>query len=236
MKNSVERKENISNQLKKIGLSFNIFTAIDGREKPLHPLISKYSKELSFKYKGQYLTPGQLGCYASHYLLWEKCVALNESIIIIEDDADIYTDNFSNFITNIHSLSKNIECIRLFKNKRNNFTSKYHSNCSNIEIHQFSRGHMSATGYYLTPTGAKKLLNNSNQWYLPVDIYMDQFWVNHIICYGTVPPCLTNDAKFESDIGYAKKKKLTFLGKLNREIFNLSETIRRYIFNLKNYK
>lgn len=236
MKNSVERKKNISEQLKEIGLSFDIFTAINGRDKPQHPLINKYSKELSFKNKGQYLTPGQLGCYASHYLLWQKCIELNESIIIIEDDAKIHTKHFLSFIKNINSIPEDVECIRLFKNKRNHFTSTFHASCGEIEIHQFSRGHMSTTGYYLTPTGAKKFITKSNQWYLPVDIYMDQFWVNDVVCYGTVPACLTNDKKFDSDIGYAKKKKLTLKGKLNREIFNLSQTINRYIFNFKNYK
>ena len=30
----------------------------------------------------------EMGCFASHYLLWEKCVELNEPIIILEDDVE----------------------------------------------------------------------------------------------------------------------------------------------------
>ena len=28
-----------------------------------------------------------MGCYASHYLIWQKCVAFGESILVIEDDS-----------------------------------------------------------------------------------------------------------------------------------------------------
>lgn len=31
--------------------------------------------------------PGLIGCFDSHYRLWQKCVELNEPIIIFEDDA-----------------------------------------------------------------------------------------------------------------------------------------------------
>ena len=34
--------------------------------------------------------PGVLGCFYSHYRLWQKCVELDEPIIIFEDDVLIY--------------------------------------------------------------------------------------------------------------------------------------------------
>ena len=30
----------------------------------------------------------EMGCFASHYLLWKKCVELNEPIVILEDDVE----------------------------------------------------------------------------------------------------------------------------------------------------
>lgn len=32
-------------------------------------------------------TRGEMGCYASHYLLWMHSVAINQSIVVLEDDA-----------------------------------------------------------------------------------------------------------------------------------------------------
>jgi len=40
--------------------------------------------------EGKMSTPGVLGCFYSHLLLWEKCVALNEPIMIFEDDVKFY--------------------------------------------------------------------------------------------------------------------------------------------------
>ncbi|WP_419640160.1 glycosyltransferase family 25 protein, partial [Vibrio anguillarum] len=43
---------------------------------------------------------GELGCYASHYLLWKACVELNESILVIEDDAAL-NDSLASFLSMI---------------------------------------------------------------------------------------------------------------------------------------
>ena len=39
---------------------------------------------------GKMSTPGVLGCFYSHLLLWEKCLALDEPIMIFEDDVKFY--------------------------------------------------------------------------------------------------------------------------------------------------
>lgn len=39
---------------------------------------------------GKMSTPGVIGCFLSHYALWQKCVDLNEPIMIFEDDVKFY--------------------------------------------------------------------------------------------------------------------------------------------------
>ena len=93
---------------------------------------------------------------------------------------------------------------------------------------------MSATAYFLRPSGAKKFLEHSKEWYMAVDIYMDRFWQNEVECYGTAAPCLTNDPKFDSDIGYEKRTcTRSLFKKCKREWFNLNETIQRHLHNIK---
>ncbi|MEZ9549087.1 MULTISPECIES: glycosyltransferase family 25 protein [Vibrio] len=234
LESSTERKDNISRQLDELSLPFEFFSAIDGRISPPHPLLKRYNDNLSQTYRAKTLSAGQLGCYASHYLLWQKCVELNQPIIVIEDDALIFKETFLNFIRDISDIPENLECVRLFNNKRRKFSSYSIFECSSTSIHKFTKGHMSATGYFLAPSGAKKLLNNSNEWYMAVDIYMDRFWKHGVECYGTAVPCLTNDPKFDSDIGYAKRTTTrSFIKKCKREYFNLSETIQRHLHNFK---
>lgn len=231
---SIERRVNIIHQFNALSLPFEFFSAIDGRISPSHPLLKHYNDELSQTYRAKTLSPGQLGCYASHFLLWERCVELNQAIIIIEDDALLFEEPFLNFIQEIPELPKDIECVRLFKNKRRKFSSYTVLERSSTCIKKFTKGHMSTTGYYLTPSAAKKLLQHSIEWYMAVDIFMDRFWVHGVECYGTKEPCLTNDPKFDSDIGYAKKiSSRSLIKKCKREWFNLNETIQRHLHNTK---
>ncbi|ROO66137.1 glycosyl transferase family 25 [Vibrio crassostreae] len=234
LESSTDRKENISRQLDELSLPFEFFSAIDGRTSPPHPLLKRYNDELSQTYRAKTLNAGQLGCYASHFLLWEKCIELNQPIIIIEDDALLFKKTFLDFLQDIPELPESIECIRLFNNKRRKFSSYSTFECSSTSIHKFTKGHMSTTAYYLTPEGAHKLLLHSKEWYMAVDIYMDRFWANEVECYGTAAPCLTNDPKFDSEIGYAKRTTTrSFIKKCKREYFNLSETIQRHLHNIK---
>lgn len=42
------------------------------------------------EHRGKLSRPGVVGCFYSHYALWEKCVSLNEPIMIFEDDVKFY--------------------------------------------------------------------------------------------------------------------------------------------------
>lgn len=231
---SIERAENIKSQLVKITEDWELFPAINGK-KNNHELFTKYDDRLSQKYRGKSLSRGQLGCYASHYLLWEKCVAENKPIIILEDDALLDKELLSSFINNLEELPETIECVRLFENKRKNYTHQVKIKLEQYSIDRFSKGHMSTTGYYITPTAAKKFITHSEKWAFAVDIFMDRYWANDVIVYGTVPPCVTNDPRFDSDIGYPNSRvKRSRLSTIKREFFNFKEFIQKSIFNLKN--
>jgi GR25 family glycosyltransferase involved in LPS biosynthesis len=68
---------------------FNISCeVIPGVYENQHKLIKKYKLEY-FKYKdvGRRYTNGVLGCFLSHFLLWKKCIELQEPIGIFEYDA-----------------------------------------------------------------------------------------------------------------------------------------------------
>ena len=104
---------------------------------------------------------------------------------------------------------------------------------SGVAIAKFLRGHKSATGYYLTPSAARKFLAYGERWAEPVDIEMDQFWANGVECYGVTEPCLTHNPSFQSAIDFGidpsmERRGLMRLrwrwyllkGKIHREIHN----------------
>ena len=232
---AIERQENISSQLESAGIEFEFFFGVDGRNKP-HQLFEKYDESKRMKTKGEAMLPGQLGCFASHYILWEKCIDDGVPCIILEDDARIDTKKLISFISVARFLNDHFECVRLFRNKSRVRKAFPVDKIGEFLICKFFKGHMSTTGYYLTPSGAKKFLASAQKWHLPVDIYMDQFWVNRVECYGIEPPCITNDESMESFIQYipkTRKMRRSLIVKLNRESYLLKNNIYRWLWNMK---
>ncbi|RYU67848.1 glycosyltransferase family 25 protein [Aliivibrio finisterrensis] len=228
LKTATDRRESIQQQFDAIDMDFEFFDAIDGR-KGEHSLFEKYNRKKRLRYKGCELTKGELGCFASHYLLWEKCVQLNQSIVVIEDDAQL-EPNFKDDIEKILNIKKH-EYLRLFVNGRyrpfNNL--EYHHG---FDIVQYKRGPGATRAYLLYPQAARKFISAAQEWYLPVDDYMDQFWLNHVPCKGIRPGVVKNETEFDSTVGELSKKEKK--NRLTRELYSLKCTVLRTLHFMTN--
>ena len=122
-----------------------IFDAIDGyklnkhvwkEHKLLYPKQSKNEK----KKIGD--LPGAQGCFLSHYILWNCCIELNQPIVVLEDDAEI--------IAPLNEITTTFDLLKLHKPRADG---------------QSKLGHWStgAFAYWISPAGAKKLVEFSKQ-------------------------------------------------------------------------
>jgi len=84
-----ELSEKLSSECAESAAKFGIVAEkVDGVYSDHNDLIKKYQLRFFEKMK-QYKkeSPGVKGCFLSHYLLWKKCIELDEPIIIFEHDA-----------------------------------------------------------------------------------------------------------------------------------------------------
>lgn len=233
LKRATDRWQNINRQMKSLGSAVTRFEAVDGREGH-HPLFNRYDDRLRRRWKGNSLSVGQLGCFASHYLLWQKCMNEQRPFIILEDDAVVEPSLFQGFMDDVRSLDASFECIRLFRNHAKHHRAIDICEMGRLKIVKYTKGPMRGTGYYLTPAGAKKFLDCADTWFLPVDITMDRFWENRVECFGVQPPTVENDPTFESTIGYENKTQARKLRvRILREMFSLREQLFRAFANLR---
>jgi glycosyl transferase family 25 len=202
------RQNNILAQLEQGGLKFEFFMGVDGRKTP-HPLFGRYNESKRVLFKGEPLSIGQLGCFASHFLLWQECVELDEPLLIIEDDVRIDVARLAAAKDVLIKLNSEFECVRLFKNYCKHFRSFVAAESGGFVVNKYTKGPMSTMGYYVTPAAAKKFIQAADEWVLPVDIFMDQFWNNRVECYGMMPEIVSFDPDFDSIIGYVPKDKKT---------------------------
>lgn len=230
---SKDRQARIKCLLDDATIPFEFFWGVDGRE-DFDPSLKMYDEQKRLKAKGQAMSPGQLGCFASHYNIWMSCVRENRNYVVIEDDVLLDKQRFSAFLQSLKSLPERIECLRLFENKTRNHKRYFIAKFGDFEILRYTKGPMSTMGYFLTPAAAKKFISSADPIFLPVDIYMDRYWVNGVVCLGVEPPFITHDSKFESIIGYkARSERRSLLIRFHRELFTLTERLRRYIFNAR---
>jgi glycosyl transferase family 25 len=89
---------NLQNKLKEFNVDAELFEGTYGSDavqmmkdegRKMHPWGIKGPDKASDNIEEENpkaCTPGVKGCFYSHYRLWQKCVELNEPIIIWEDD------------------------------------------------------------------------------------------------------------------------------------------------------
>ncbi|STO65078.1 Lob1 protein [Haemophilus parahaemolyticus] len=239
LEKSIDRRDFISKQFNNLPrkIDYQFFKAVYGKEEPNHPLFLKYNEKKRFERKGHYMSLSQLGCFASHYLLWQKCIELNQGIIVLEDDAIIHS-NFLEALEFISSDKNHFEFLWLSPPapaKRNQKGKMIYS-LDKIEITHYKEGWGNATGYFITPKSAKKLLDYCEEWILDVDIMMERYWENKVDYLALSPFCVEPDLSKESNIPVDKKQgKRSLIVKIKRELYKVQDTIKKFKYDLINY-
>ncbi|WP_104628559.1 glycosyltransferase family 25 protein [Helicobacter bizzozeronii] len=174
-------------------LQFQIFDAIDKHsdyfksgliENSYSP---KWLKESEW-FKGMHgreLLPEELGCYASHYMLWLKCIELNRPIVVLEDDV-MLKPNFYESVA--HCVQSPFDFVRLFGSFwrfRTNKSAIAQMGGSQVlptdpKVEVILKEHfylsffevLSTAAYYLTPKAAKAFVSASLHFNEPVDVFL----------------------------------------------------------------
>ena len=84
---STARRAHIDAQLGPLDVDYVFFEAVNGNVG--RTVFDECDDYQFFINNGRVPSPGEIGCFASHRSLWQKCVQLNQPILILEDDAAI---------------------------------------------------------------------------------------------------------------------------------------------------
>lgn len=163
------------------------FSGIDGKKIDIETLSSNFITEkgkkvvLNNKYNKAGvpdLTYGAVGCALSHYSLYKECVENNyESILIFEDDAYLFADQFEEKLNMIHQLDFNHFDILFLGTYREyngvisylNFNEKEKPIVKNYFIEPLKLPLIGCYATFITNRGAKKLIETL----FPISIQFD---------------------------------------------------------------
>ena len=119
-----------------------------------------------------HFSPGVQGCFYSHYRLWQKCVELNEPIVIWEDDIVLVRPYIPVEWTDVLVLA-------LGHPKKTDRYRHYYDNPEGTPAASdyYQSSMPGCCGYAIKPAAAKKLLDIYSKTYLPADNAINQHHV-----------------------------------------------------------
>jgi len=233
LKKSIERRERIQKTLSKAGIDFTFFDAIDAGQENFK-YYDKTAPQKTTKRFGYILTKGEIACYASHYSMWEKCIELNEPLLVLEDNA-LFSNLIKECFPLFEALMTKYDFIKLGgihqKNKKNIGVNIIEEVNERVNLIQYRKRDSGARGYLITPKAAKKFVENANEFIEAVDDYMEKPWRHSIKSY-CFQPNLVMRATIPSVIGSNRKnkEKMCFKDKILKEFYRVYEKTRYNLY------
>jgi glycosyl transferase, family 25 len=225
---ALDRREHITRRLSELGVAFEFFDAIDGGTSN-HPVLARYDHALRLKKIGYGMRPGEIGVYASHYLLWQWCAENNTPCIVLEDDIE-FSEDFSQVIAWLEQHIARLGFTRIgwvfdrpFRALENAVGAR--------QLGKHLKGPRGGQGYAIHPSAAKKYLAQSERWSEPMDDYMDMEWRHGVLMLALYPAPVWPLDRFESTIGARPKQPMPLGWKLRREIYQSWVRLRSFVFN-----
>lgn len=224
---SHERRASMQDQARALGLSLQFFEAVNGRQP--NALFAHVHEARRLARKGRPFRPGEIGCWASHYLLWQQCVASGRPMIVLEDDIQLDA-GLPQLLQALPLLPADIGYFRLHATDA---PSREWARFGGFALHRYWRSPMCTFGYYLAPAAAERFLRHAGEWVLPVDDYMDLAWLHEVECLG-LKPGVVSSAGFVSTIrsGDRGKGRIGLKGLLLREAHRAWLQLRWSLHNL----
>ena len=237
LKRSTDRRMNITEQLTKHGIDYEIVEAVDGRELDLTDPQTINAIAPSFL-AADWFRPGHAACAMSHLSVYRKIIDANLPwALILEDDVTIPAD-LSTMAEAVAAYLTGAEVALL------NFDSEQVCKVSRIGAAELPSGRklvlpldvhipVSAAAYVITREACERIANGA----LPIRAKVDNW--GHIYDDGmidrlrcVVPLAVEKDPRFGSTIGYYsdtsfKARTLMFVSRLNLQIFERAVALRR---------
>ncbi len=169
-----------------------------------------YSPRKSSLIYGRPLKASELGCFSSHYALWQRCAQSNQPLIVLEDDVDPDWAFLEALARDYRSYA-GIEFLRfwsIFDAKRVIVGDILDRKV--VELLGYPRG---GQGYLLTPAHAKRMLSRLRLLARPIDDEIDRVWRYGAPNLFIEPPPMSLREE-PSDIGDAGRNEFIQMGLL----------------------
>ncbi|WP_226789070.1 glycosyltransferase family 25 protein [Polaribacter porphyrae] len=175
---SIDRREFMENQFKKLNIPITRISAIYGKELPAE-VLKKEKKKHNILAHFPYPNDGEIGICLTHFKLWEFLSKQPEDFsIVLEDDALIQ----NNFFEDLEQLLKEItiDTFLDISGKKGFYPLK-----KNKLITTFLMPPVLMIGQIIGKNAAKKLSQNLSDYYAPIDVMKQDVYKHKVPLHNT---------------------------------------------------
>ncbi len=199
-------------------------------------------------FDGREMFAEELGCYASHYMLWLECIKSNQPIVILEDDFELQPHFYQSILDCLHSP---FEIVRLWVGFEITFPS--HSVVganhglmvlpTNVNREVIFKEHFymtlrdvyGASAYYITPKAAKILVSHSLHFSEPADQFLNIVRIHKLPSIVYIPLSVRfNTHNTKSTIFTEENARLSTIDPLYKKR-NKQQPLKRWISEMRRH-
>ena len=196
---SFKRLTSIKNQCEQLGIGFERVRAVQGNKIPPEEKSRIYNVETNKQKYYKLLTDGEIGCYFSHTLCWQKILDDDlDFALVLEDDAILHS-TLPKYISEIAKLNTNWDYIKLSHGRKKKHIEKTIALTGDLLLGTCAKLPSTCSGQFISKSGAKKLLSTAFPISRPVDSDI-QYWFEKNLKCLVVRPFPVSNGDFGSDI------------------------------------
>jgi glycosyl transferase, family 25 len=174
-------------QLDALAMSFEVVEAVNGRTLDATACASLYSEQLNQRRFYRPLTPGEIGCYASHIAVWHAIAERGQALaLVLEDDVELGAA-LPSVLEAAAGLKGPWDLIKLVGRERSESAIARWPLTSQAELIRYARVPSLTGAYLISLSGARKLAQHSAPVARPIDVDLRHHWECGVQTYGVQP-------------------------------------------------
>lgn len=185
---AAERRERAATQLADAGLQFEFFDGMRGEQAMAQDRFERCDDDEWLLNTGRMVTPAEIGCFASHRSMWQKCVELDEPIMIMEDDFKLLP-GFAGAVAQVAEIIERYGFIRFQDETR--ARRRRMAVFGRYTLWRYTKAPHSAMCNAITPQVARRFVAMTRVACEPVDVFIKKFWEHGQPIYGLTPYTVT---------------------------------------------
>lgn len=232
-----ERRAHMHKQLAALSMNAEFVPAVDGRRLGQDELAA-YDRDRALRIYGVDMMPTEIGCFLSHYRLYERIVRERIPVaLIMEDDLEIRPE-FPQILADLLADPAPSWLVVRFESQRGRVREPRTRKDRGTTVRQLAAGelvrlniHVLGLGAYLiTEEGARRMLRYGQRIFMPIDQAMDRFWESGIEPYVVRPMQVRQRPDLVSRIGtraYERRAGVSLWVKLARRLQRMRDSFNK---------